>query len=290
MGSILDIKRFSDFGGKKRPRREKRYRRNRKHYVTPIDMLSPRRRFVKSRLQAVIVLFIILAIGIVAIISYFNDNPSEQTTLSGTYKGTVGSADNQSPITMIFEGNTVTSYIGEGNTSPRVAEYYLTTGYVGDNAIPAIVLTDTDTNETFSVGIRRSGDCIAFAGVDACKVASVNGHLYLYIGICLAVIGGIIILFLIFRPRIFGRRQRPVGFPKVRVSIPSNIRQQVYARSRGRCERPRCSYGGKVHIHHIDENPSNNSLDNLIAVCPNCHSRIHDGAFSVDAQRSWITE
>jgi hypothetical protein len=77
--------------------------------------------------------------------------------------------------------------------------------------------------------------------------------------------------------------------PKGRLNIPTSIKQQVYARARGRCERPRCSYSAKLHIHHIDKNPSNNSPSNLLAVCPNCHARIHDGEFSIDAQRSWIT-
>lgn len=31
------------------------------------------------------------------------------------------------------------------------------------------------------------------------------------------------------------------------------------------------------HVHHIDENPSNNSQDNLIMLCPNCHSKITKG-------------
>jgi len=81
---------------------------------------------------------------------------------------------------------------------------------------------------------------------------------------------------------------KPDSSKKIRKAIPAHIQRQVYARARGRCERPRCSYHGKLHIHHIDKNPSNNSPDNLIAVCPNCHQRIHDGSFSFDAVRSWI--
>jgi 5-methylcytosine-specific restriction endonuclease McrA len=102
------------------------------------------------------------------------------------------------------------------------------------------------------------------------------------------LLSGALIFYLIFRPRVFGRRRIIDNSIKVRVSIPTATRQQVYARAMGRCERPRCSYSGKLHIHHIDENPSNNSPTNLVAVCPNCHSRIHDGEFSIDAQRSWI--
>lgn len=30
-----------------------------------------------------------------------------------------------------------------------------------------------------------------------------------------------------------------------------------------------------ITLHHIDENPRNNTFENLAAVCPNCHSKIH---------------
>ena len=34
---------------------------------------------------------------------------------------------------------------------------------------------------------------------------------------------------------------------------------------------------GHFEIHHIDENPSNNILENLILICPTCHSKITKG-------------
>ena len=60
MGSILDV-------GKKQPHRKKHYQSKRKHYVSPVSMLSNRRRFVRSKPQAFIYLFIIFLIIIVAI-------------------------------------------------------------------------------------------------------------------------------------------------------------------------------------------------------------------------------
>jgi hypothetical protein len=154
--------------------------------------------------------------------------------------------------------------------------------------------------ESFTIPYTIHGYCMSFwlstsQSSTACKSDSdnestiiVSNYLYLYTGIILVVLGLLPILLLVFRSRIFRRRKRLIDSPKIRVSIPSATRQQVYARARGRCERPRCSYHGKLHIHHIDENPSNNSPTNLVAVCPNCHTRIHDGEFSIDAQRSWI--
>lgn len=32
-----------------------------------------------------------------------------------------------------------------------------------------------------------------------------------------------------------------------------------------------------LHVHHIDENHKNNRENNLLTVCPNCHSLIHTG-------------
>ena len=31
--------------------------------------------------------------------------------------------------------------------------------------------------------------------------------------------------------------------------------------------------GDRPHIHHIDEDATNNKLDNLLPLCPNCHLR-----------------
>lgn len=30
-----------------------------------------------------------------------------------------------------------------------------------------------------------------------------------------------------------------------------------------------------LQVHHIDENRLNNNIENLLVVCPNCHSKIH---------------
>lgn len=37
---------------------------------------------------------------------------------------------------------------------------------------------------------------------------------------------------------------------------------------------------GHFQVHHIDENPENNSFDNLLMVCPTCHSKITKGDIS----------
>ena len=189
MGSILGIKRFSDLNPKKKPR--KYYRRSKKHYINP---LSSRRRFVRSKTQAIFALIIIIAIIVVAIIEHM----------------------------------------------------WAVAGFIS---------------------------AIAFIAA----VVYFGPHL-----LSMAIRG------IIHKIKSHHRVPHSTTISKGREYIPTSIKQQVYARSRGRCERPRCSYSAKLHIHHIDKNPSNNSPANLLVVCPNCHARIHDGEFSIDAQRSWI--
>lgn len=56
------------------------------------------------------------------------------------------------------------------------------------------------------------------------------------------------------------------------------VREYLIGKAEGRCER--CGwdeinpYIGRslLEIHHVDGDRSNNSLENLIVFCPNCHS------------------
>ena len=40
-----------------------------------------------------------------------------------------------------------------------------------------------------------------------------------------------------------------------------------------KCEK--CGKTGKLDIHHIDENPNNNNLENLMCLCRSCHMKAH---------------
>lgn len=63
---------------------------------------------------------------------------------------------------------------------------------------------------------------------------------------------------------------------KKRTAIPSGIKSEALKRSGGSCERCYQSLRGlKHHIHHRNHKPSDNRLDNLIVLCPNCHSKEH---------------
>lgn len=36
-----------------------------------------------------------------------------------------------------------------------------------------------------------------------------------------------------------------------------------------------------LQVHHVDENRKNNSVDNLIVLCANCHNRVHRGGYKI---------
>lgn len=57
-----------------------------------------------------------------------------------------------------------------------------------------------------------------------------------------------------------------------RQSLPENIKIEIIARSNNACCICQIPF---IVIHHIDHNPSNNNLDNLIGLCPNHHSLAH---------------
>jgi hypothetical protein len=56
--------------------------------------------------------------------------------------------------------------------------------------------------------------------------------------------------------------------PKTRVPIPKHVREQVLAEFHHRCA---ICAADRPHLHHIDENPANNDVQNLLPLCPNCH-------------------
>jgi hypothetical protein len=59
---------------------------------------------------------------------------------------------------------------------------------------------------------------------------------------------------------------------KNRIAIPENIRLEVISKSNNRCCVCQTPF---IIIHHLDETPSNNTIGNLIPLCPNCHNQVH---------------
>ena len=66
-----------------------------------------------------------------------------------------------------------------------------------------------------------------------------------------------------------------------KVSV-SELLRKLYQRSGDRCEGYRLGLDCVVrltedlepHIHHIDGNPRNNEISNLVLLCPSCHSEV----------------
>ena len=69
---------------------------------------------------------------------------------------------------------------------------------------------------------------------------------------------------------------------KIRAKIPfqNKVRSELQKEINSVC--PICANEdvGHFQIHHIDENPSNNDLFNLILLCPTCHSKATKGDYS----------
>ncbi|WP_291060664.1 MULTISPECIES: HNH endonuclease signature motif containing protein [unclassified Empedobacter] len=61
---------------------------------------------------------------------------------------------------------------------------------------------------------------------------------------------------------------------KPRKNIPAKTRSILQKEINSKC--PICNNEDveHFHVHHIDENPTNNNIDNLLMLCPNCHSKI----------------
>lgn len=70
---------------------------------------------------------------------------------------------------------------------------------------------------------------------------------------------------------------------KIRVRIPkeSKVRAELQKENGSTC--PFCENEdvGHFQIHHIDNDPSNNVVNNLILICPNCHSKITKGGINL---------
>ena len=116
---------------------------------------------------------------------------------------------------------------------------------------------------------------------------------WIIVGVIVAILAFSIYRFPAFRRWLF-RGAKKAGEAIVygtkasgREPIPPDKRRKILQRARDRCENPDCRQDVQPHIHHIDFNNSNNNLNNLIALCPNCHQRAHDGDFSFSQLRGW---
>ena len=76
---------------------------------------------------------------------------------------------------------------------------------------------------------------------------------------------------------------------KIRKQIPKDIRTEVlFLADRTCCI---CHVRGKsIQIHHIDEDPSNNTFENLAVLCHECHNEAHiEGGFAQKLNAQLVT-
>jgi formate-dependent nitrite reductase cytochrome c552 subunit len=57
-----------------------------------------------------------------------------------------------------------------------------------------------------------------------------------------------------------------------RTAVPEELKAEILTRSNNRCCVCQTPF---VQLHHIDEDPSNNDIDNIAPLCPNCHTQAH---------------
>lgn len=81
------------------------------------------------------------------------------------------------------------------------------------------------------------------------------------------------------RPQSQPEGQKPKR-PKQRKSVSALTSKKLYQEADNRC--PFCCVAdvAVLEIHHIDGDPANNQIENLIVVCGNCHSKITRGEIS----------
>lgn len=72
---------------------------------------------------------------------------------------------------------------------------------------------------------------------------------------------------------------------QARLKIPKVLEKRVFQEASSRC--PFCFEAevASLEIHHIDGNPSNNVLENLLLVCVSCHSKITAGVITASEVR-----
>ena len=77
--------------------------------------------------------------------------------------------------------------------------------------------------------------------------------------------------------------------PGKRTAIYPDIRHLVLHEAGYKCANPTCRQVLTLEIHHLDQvsEGGSNTPDNLLALCPNCHSLHHAGHIPIASLRAW---
>jgi len=75
-----------------------------------------------------------------------------------------------------------------------------------------------------------------------------------------------------------------------RKRIPQQLQAQILGEQRNQCVNCGCAF---THVapefHHIDGKRNNNKRNNLVALCPNCHKRVHTYDIDVKTKKRTTT-
>ncbi len=76
-------------------------------------------------------------------------------------------------------------------------------------------------------------------------------------------------------------------YDKKRSKIPRAIKREVKTAAGHRCMVNRC-LSRETEVHHIDGNRENNSGENLVCLCPSCHTLVHRGVITKNELEIYI--
>ena len=85
-----------------------------------------------------------------------------------------------------------------------------------------------------------------------------------------------------FNKYLFDRNQKTTPNKKKRKTIPNKTKVLLQKEIKSKCPFCLSEEVEHFHIHHINEDPENNSIENLIMICPTCHSKITKNDISYD--------
>lgn len=74
---------------------------------------------------------------------------------------------------------------------------------------------------------------------------------------------------------------------RLRIPQESKVRAILQQENNSKCPNCESTEVGHFEIHHIDENPNNNSMENLILLCPICHSKITKKDILIEEVKKW---
>lgn len=79
-----------------------------------------------------------------------------------------------------------------------------------------------------------------------------------------------------------------MGTPK-RKTTPVDVKALLLHEAGYRCANPACRTILTIEIHHLDQVSEGgpNAPENLVALCPNCHTLHHAGTLTLSSLRSW---